>query len=217
MRDVTLQGYVMKMLIAVLLACLMGIGALYAQTDGFSVLTTEAARRAGIQRHPRPVPDASLAFADGDHTGLLQSLRDDGRVTIVNFMYTRCFSICLAMGSELQQLQAELRSTGLDDRVRLLSLSFDPADTSDYLARYQSSQHADPQIWSFATLTDSAQRKAALKAFGIIVVPAPLGQFEHNAAYHVVTPDGRLVQIVDIGTTDTLLNWLERYFNERGS
>lgn len=207
----------MKMLIAVLLACLMGVGALYAQTDGFSVLTSEAARRADIQRHPRPVPDAMLVSADDDHTELLQALRADGRVTIVNFMYTRCFSICLAMGSELQQLQGELKSLGLDDRVRVLSLSFDPADTPDYLARYQSSQRANPHIWSFATLTDAAQRQAVLKAFGIIVVPAPFGQFEHNAAYHVVTPDGKLVQIVDIGTTDALLTWLERYFIKRSS
>ncbi|NYT79127.1 SCO family protein [Alcaligenaceae bacterium] len=205
----------MKMLIAVLLACLMGIGALYAQTDGFSVLTTEAARRADVRRHPRPVPNAALAFADGNHTDLAQALRDDGRMTVINFMYTRCFSICLAMGSELQQLQDEIQTLGLDKRVRILSLSFDPADTPDYLARYQASQRANPQIWSFATLTDAAQRQAVLKAFGIIVVPAAMGQFEHNAAYHVVTPEGKLVQIVDIGTTDTLLTWIERYFKKR--
>ena len=36
-----------------------------------------------------------------------------------------------------------------------------------------------------------------LDAFGIMVVPAPLGEFEHNAALHVVTSDGQLIQIID--------------------
>jgi protein SCO1/2 len=37
-----------------------------------------------------------------------------------------------------------------------------------------------------------------LDAFGIMVVPAALGEFEHNAALHIVTADGRLVRIIGI-------------------
>jgi protein SCO1/2 len=36
-----------------------------------------------------------------------------------------------------------------------------------------------------------------LDAFGIIVIPAPLGEFEHNAALHLVSGAGRLFRIVD--------------------
>src|SRR5690606_161393 len=182
----------MKLLLAVLVVAVLGIGAQWAQTDGFTALTTEAARRADIARHPRALPDAALVTRSGERVSLEDDLRNDGRVAVVNFMYTRCFSICLAMGGEFQQLQEAIRQRGLADRVRIVSLSFDPADTPGDLSRYAARMRADPGIWQFAAMADADQRRALLDAFGIVVVPAPLGQYEHNAAYHVVTPQGRL-------------------------
>src|SRR3546814_10913572 len=95
-------------------------------------------------------------------------------------MYTRCFSICLAMGSELQQLQTSIVRRGMQDKVYLLSISFDPADTPAQLARYAQSMHADASLWQFAVMPDAAQRTAVLDAFGIMVVPAPMKQFVHK-------------------------------------
>ncbi|MGB3289589.1 MAG: SCO family protein [Burkholderiaceae bacterium] len=198
----------MRLLLAVLLVSILGAGALYAQTDGFAILTTEAARRADVARHPRALPQAVLLTSSGQAVPLAQALRDDGRVAIVNFMYTRCFSICLAMGSEFQQLQEAIRRQGLADRVRIISLSFDPADTPDDLARYAARMRAEPGIWRFAAIADADQRQQLLDAFGIVVVPAPMGQYEHNAAYHVVTADGRLARIVDIGDAAGLLDYV---------
>src|SRR3546814_6761321 len=45
---------------------------------------------------------AALLSSAGDPLLFRQALRSDGRLAIVNFMYTRCFSICLAMGSEFR-------------------------------------------------------------------------------------------------------------------
>src|SRR5690606_12961020 len=147
------------------------------QTDRFTVLTSEAARRADVLRHPRRLPDAVLQTADGRATTLQQGLRSDGRVAVVNFMYTRCFSICLAMGSELQQLQATIKLLGMSDKVYLLSISFDPSDTPAQLSRYAQSMHADASLWQFAVMPYAAQRTAVLNAFGIVVVPAAMKQF----------------------------------------
>lgn len=196
----------MKLLLAVLVVGVLGVGALCFQTDGFTVLTTEAARRADITRHPKALPDAALRMSAGVSAPFLQALREDGRIAIVNFMYTRCFSICLAMGGEFQQLQDAIQQGGLSGRVRIISLSFDPADTPDDLARYAARMRAQPGIWQFAGIADAEERKALLDAFGIVVVPAPLGQYEHNAAYHVVTPEGQLARIVDIGDAAGLLD-----------
>ncbi len=138
-------------------------------------------------------------------TDLLHSLRVDGRVTIVNFIYTRCLTLCLVMGSEFQQMQAAIFQHGMEHRIRLLSISFDPADTSEELARYARSQHADPRVWQFAAAVGGAERRALLAAFGIVVVPAPLGQFVHNAAYHIVGADGRLARIIDFNTPQLVL------------
>src|SRR3546814_924808 len=94
------------------------------------------------------------------------------------------------------------------DKVYLLSISFDPADTPAQLARYAQSMHADASLWQFAVMPDAAQRTAVLDAFGIMVVPAPMKQFVHNAAYHLVAPDGRLQRIVDLGSAGLLLDYV---------
>src|SRR3569833_2203797 len=44
---------------------------------------------------------------------------------------------------------------------------------------------------------NSQQRGKLRDALGITVIPAPLGEFQLNAAFHVLSPDGRLVRIVD--------------------
>jgi|GEM_PF-111513 len=207
----------MKTLLALLLVCLGGVAAIYAKTDGFSVVTTESARRADIASVPRALPDAVLLGQDGQAVSLLRDLRADGRLTIVNFIYTRCISICLAMGGEMQQLQDALDRAGLGRQVRILSLSFDPHDSPERLARYASSMRADTHFWRFAGIEQESERKALLDAFGIIVIPAPYGQFEHNAAYHIVTPDGRLARVLDIGDTDGLLAYVKAMLGRAAS
>lgn len=201
----------MRMALAICLVCILGAGALYWQTDGFTAVTTESARRADIRRQPRLVPDAALAGLPGHAAGALrEELRRDGRLTIVDFMYTRCASLCLAMGTEFQQMQQAIKDRGLQDRVRLLSLSFDPTDTPRLLQEYGRRMRADPAVWDFAALPAAAGREAVLKAFGIVVVLAPLGQYEHNAAYHAVSAGGYLTRIVDIGDAEALLDYAER-------
>lgn len=196
----------MRLFAAIIVVCCLGLGAIFLQTDGFTVLTTEAARRADIQRAPPAMPDAVLTSSDGASATLLDDLRLDGRIAIVSFMYTRCFSICLAMGTQFQQLQDDIQRRGLNHKVRLLSLSFDDADTPELLLRYEQRMRSIPTIWRSMGIEGVAARRAVLDAFGIVVIPAPLGQYEHNAAFHIVTPDGRLVRVVDLDETRTLLD-----------
>lgn len=188
----------MKSVIAGLVVALAAVLAFYVQTDGFTVLTTESARRAHIARQPLDIPPVRVQQANGDYRDLHELLAADGRVAIVNFMYTRCASVCVAMGLEFQALQKEIRERGLQDRVRLLSISFDPRDTPEWLVRYENRMRADTAIWQSVLAPDEAGRTQILDAFGIIVIAAPLGQFEHNTAYHVVSPEGQLQRIVDI-------------------
>ncbi len=197
----------MRLLAAILLVCGLGLGAIYLQTDGFTAFTTEAARRADVLRHPRVMPESPLRGSSGASTTLLGTLRSDGRVAIVNFVYTRCFSICLAMGSQFQQLQAQIQRRGLAGKIRLLSLSFDPADTPELLSRYERRMASDPTVWQSMGIEGAGPRRTLLDAFGIVVVPAAWGQYEHNAAYHIVTPDGQLVRIVDLDDTQSLLDY----------
>lgn len=197
----------MKAIFTAVLVLMLGAFATYAQTNGFTVLTTEAARRADIERQPVLLPEAQLQAADGTVSTMQSRLASDGRVAIINFMFTRCTSVCVAMGDEFQQLQDAIDQRGLRDKVRLVSISFDPRDTPRWLGRYQDRMKADSTIWQALLAADGPQRRQLLDAFGIIVVPAPMGQFEHNTAYHVVTPDARLTRIVDINNPDVVLHY----------
>jgi len=188
----------MRWALALLLALAAGTGTLYWVTAGFTVLTAEGARRQAVALEPRPLPDAPVIGADGRATTLLADLSADGRVAIVNFFYSRCMSLCLAQGSQTERLQRAIDERDLAARVRLLSISFDPRDGARELADYARRMHAQARTWQFLSFADPEAGARLLGLFGIVVVPAPLGQFEHNAAFHVVTPDGRLARIVDL-------------------
>lgn len=180
----------------VVLAC--GLTFLLQATAQGSAFTTETLRRTEIASTPYLVPELSVYDAEGNQNTLRQVLADGDRVWIVDFVYTRCQTICTALGSVFQQLQEQIRLRGLDDKVGLLSVSFDPAhDTSDALRIYRDRMRMDPAIWRVVSLSSPLDRRQLLDAFGIIVIPAPLGEFEHNAALHLVSGAGRLFRIVD--------------------
>lgn len=188
----------MRLALALVLALVAGLGPLYAVTSGFTVLTAEGARRQSVAAHPRVLPEALVLDSAGGTFPLDADLRRDRRLAIVNFFYTRCVALCLAQGALTERLQQAIVAEGLQHRIRLISISFDPRDKAPDLARYAQRMGADPDVWQFLSFADPAQGKAALDVFGILVVPAPLGEFEHNAAFHIVTPDGRLARVLDL-------------------
>ena len=106
-----------------------------------------------------------------------------------------------------QQLQAHIEARDLQDKVGLLSISFDPAnDSPAALADYAKRMGMNPQVWQIATLTHWQDRRRLLDAFGIMVLPAPLGEFEHNAALHLVTSDAMLSRIMDYADAKAALD-----------
>lgn len=186
-------------------ACVAALAcaALYQATLGFQVVSTEDGRRLAIAGAPRAIPPAQLDLPGSPALAAL--LRADGRATIVSFIYTRCNAVCSVLGSEFQQLQQRIRAQGLLGKVRLLSISFDARDDAGRLAAYAAHQHADPAVWTFAGIPLASQRQAVLDTFGIVVVPAPAGAFVHNAALHIVGPDGRLARVDDVDNPDQAL------------
>jgi protein SCO1/2 len=187
-----------KTFLASILVLACGLTVLLQATAQGNAFTTETLRRTEVASRPSLVPELSVYDAEGNQNTLRQVLADGDKVWIVDFVYTRCQTICTALGTVFQQLQEQIQMRGLDDRVGLLSVSFDPAhDTSDALRIYRDRMRMDPAIWRVVTLSSPLDRRQLLDAFGIIVIPAPLGEFEHNAALHLVSGAGRLFRIVD--------------------
>ena len=183
-----------------------GLAAIFQATAGGTAFTTETLRRAAVLQAPMAVPDFVVVDAQGQVQGLRNLLGQGGRVVIVDFVYTRCTTLCLALGTVFQQLQSQIVRQGLQDRVGLLSISFDPLqDRPPELAAYAQRMQMQPAVWELVSLRSEADRRRLLDSFGIMVVPAPLGEFEHNAALHVVSPEGRLVRILGLDESSAAL------------
>jgi protein SCO1 len=196
-----------KTFAASLLALLLGMGGIFAATDKGHAFTTETLRRSQVNRAPRQIPDLPVMDAEGREANLHPFLAADRRVWIVDFVYTRCQSVCSVLGSVYQHLQQQILARGLQNQVGLLSISFDPArDDASSLGDYAQRMHIDPATWKLVTLTHWQDRRRLLDAFGIMVIPAPLGEFEHNAALHIVDGQGQLVRILDYDAPDRALD-----------
>lgn len=184
---------------ASLLVLAAGLWALFQATAGGTAYTTETQRRSEVAQAAIAVPDFQVVDALGLKGSLRERLAQSERVWIVDFVYTRCTTVCLSLGTVFQQLQAQLAEQGLQNRVGLLSISFDPEqDRPPALADYEKRMRMQPAVWQAISLVNPEDRRRLLDSFGIMVVPAPLGEFEHNAALHIVTPDGQLVRILGL-------------------
>jgi protein SCO1/2 len=109
------------------------------------------------------VPEVALI----DQRGAAFSTADlRGRPTIVNFVFTRCTTICPVTSLKMARL-AE-RTAG--HPVALLSVSVDPEhDRPEVLATFAARYHADPVRWRFATGDPEALRRAVEDGFHLAI------------------------------------------------
>ncbi|HUW25285.1 MAG TPA: SCO family protein [Gallionella sp.] len=185
-----------RSLTATVLVTLMGTGALWWGTDGLQAFTAEAARRTVLLDAPRELPAASLEDQDG-RSFSLQDYR--GKLLAVEFIYTRCPTLCRSMGMAFRQIHDHVPAAALEKDFALLSISFDTArDDTASLRNYGRTYGADGNHWRIARVPSDAELKQLLKAFGVVVIDDGLGGFEHNAAIHLLDRGGRLALISDI-------------------
>jgi protein SCO1/2 len=177
--------------VAVILA---GAAALWQATDGYSALTTEAARRGAALRDTPPVPAVTVETMGGARARVPPG---DGRAAVVEFIYTSCPDICQTAGAGLARLGERIGTGPLAGRVRLVSLSFDPLhDTPARMAEYGRWHGADGALWTVAR-PDAETLPVLLDGYGVTVISDRMGGYVHNTALHIVSPAGRLVSILD--------------------
>lgn len=172
--------------------------------------TIPAAAGVSVLQPGDAVPDTPLQ----DQENRRLSLADwRGQAVAVTFIYTRCPlpEYCPLLDRRFTQVQARVvREPLLEQRVRLLSVSFDPdADTPDVLQAHARTIGADPTRWRLATAPrDTVDRFAA--TFGVTVVREADRTITHSMRTTVIAPDGR-VQAVFSGaswTADELVDAL---------
>lgn len=181
-------------------------------THDFQVWTAEGARRLEVALLPVATPAVQVQGPSGPPQPLRQMLADGQTVTIVDFVYTRCQTVCLALGSTYQQMQASLQSARQSNvaarRVQLMSISFDSErDDPPALADYAARLNADAALWRMVRVPEAQDLAHLLTDFQVVVVPSSQGDFEHNAALLVVDTQGRLVRIFDYAEFQLALDY----------
>ena len=144
------------------------------------------------------VPDASLIDQDG-RSRRFSEWR--GKTVAVTFVYTRCPlpEFCPLMDRNFATVQREVEADrGLADRVRLLSVSFDPDhDTPKVLQEHAHRVAADPRMWTWLTGPRAEVEPFAL-AFGVSTMRdnKPPLEIVHNLRTAVVDRTGRITSVL---------------------
>lgn len=124
---------------------------------------------AGCRHESLPTYGAVPAFTLVDASGArFDSAALDGKPWVADFIFTSCPEVCPRMTEEMARLQSWLINRALDGRVRLVSVSVDPArDTPAALRQYAAQFRAQPRTWIFLTGDQKTIEDAVVRGFKI--------------------------------------------------
>lgn len=150
----------------------------------------------------KEVPDFALTNQDGKRF----TLRDyRGKATAITFIYAQCPlpEYCIKMSTNFSDAANKLMADAeAKDKVRLLSISFDPArDTPEKLKQYGlgylgKDAKPDFSVWQLAVGSEKEVRSIA-DFFGLRyeVDQNDKTQFNHSLRTAVIAPDGKVTKI----------------------
>ncbi|HXV84714.1 MAG TPA: SCO family protein [Candidatus Binatia bacterium] len=126
---------------------------------------------------------AILPFSLTDKDGRPVTLSNlEGKVSIVNFIYTNCPDTCPIQSAQMRQIQEDFKN---ERDLRLVSITVDPTrDTPEVLSDYAKRFGADPERWWFLTGEKEAIHKLARKGFRLAAAGIPKARRPESGATH---------------------------------
>lgn len=141
---------------------------------------------------PAPLGDFALTDQEGRRVRLRDHL---GKVLLVNFVTTRCTTVCVQVTRELRGLQHALGSR-MGREVVFLSIGLDSRqDTPAALQRFARAHGVNFLGWAFLSGTPE-ELEAARRAFGVFALQMSRApghdphEFMHTATTYLVDPQG---------------------------
>jgi len=150
----------------------------------------------------------------------LQDLYGD-KVVVLSFIYTSCSDVngCPLATHVLNQVRQRIdREPGLDNRVRFISISFDPVhDTPPVMRKYRDTLAAAGADWYFLTTGSEAELEPLLQSFGQSLrkdydeAGNFLGTFSHILRVFLIDTSAHIRNIYSVSFlhAQTLLNDIE--------
>lgn len=144
-------------------------------------------------------------FAFVDQAGDSVTQNDlNGKVTVVNYFFTRCNGICPKMNHNLDEIYETFKG---DPKFQILSSTVDPGnDSVPVLAKYAEQWGANPQVWKFLTGPRHELFDVAVHQY-LLSVADSLGvndQFVHTQFFALVDQDRRIRGFYDSLQPDDL-------------
>lgn len=165
---------------------------------------------------------------DSDERALrLHSLFGD-KIALLSFIYTSCSDIqgCPLATTVLQKIKSRLKSESLlSDKLRLISLSFDPAhDTPQAMSRYGTSFSDSGVEWRFLTTSSEAKLKPILEGYNQSIQRdydengQPLGTISHILRVFLIDRAKRIRNIYSVSFLheEVLINDIKTLLLEEG-
>jgi cytochrome oxidase Cu insertion factor (SCO1/SenC/PrrC family) len=170
----------------------------------------------GSYRLPVVKPAADGEVLDSHGRTVRLSELTHGRITVMSFIYTRCAAAkgCpMATGVLMQLYRLGAEDAALAKDLRLVSLSFDPAnDSVARMAAYASLAEGleSATEWRFITTASQDKLKPILAAYGQAVDRKknpndPTGPLNHTLRVFLIDRHGRIRNIYSSGTLDVRL------------
>lgn len=176
------KGFVIS--IAVLLAAILGMVAytLWWRANALPVLGTAG--------------DFTLESAHGGEVSFHES---DGKVRVVEFMYTSCPDVCAPTTMAMAKMQEAIKAKGLSDRVQFISITLDPeVDTPEVLQAYSQRVGAELDNWVFLRGEEEKLREI-VRPYSFYFQKQDNGLVAHTSRFFLVDQDRKIRAMYEMG------------------
>lgn len=154
---------------------------------------------------------APFSFLSQDSTIITEEYLK-GKITIVDFFFTTCPTICPIMTTNMAELQKELKEI---EGIQFLSHTVDPeTDTPNKLKRYAKRRNANLKNWQFVTGPKEDLYTQGLRSYLVSTQEDALapGGFLHSSFFALVDQNLKLRGVYD-GTNDEEIKKLKKDLN----
>ena len=169
-------------------------GSIWKVTAGFHALALDDVKKVEFAERHAPLPQARLSAENGQQVDARQ-LR--GRVSVVEFIYTRCTTTCSTLGSVFGAVQREFPDAIATGRLQLLSISFDLAhDDAAAVAAYRS-RFGTPEGWLAAVPDGPGSLRTLQRTFGFLIQDTGDVTVAHSSKLYLISSRGEIVGAFD--------------------
>lgn len=141
-------------------------------------------------------PDFTLESAHGGQFSFHES---DGKVRVVEFMYTSCPDVCAPTTMAMARMQETVKAKKWTDKVQFISITLDPeVDTPEVLQAYSERIGAELDNWVFLRGSDE-QIQEIIRPYGFYAQKLDNGLVAHTSAFYLVDQEGNIRAYYQMG------------------